>query len=490
MDILEKGIDLSYYQGNVDFETLAKKSDVEFVILRVGYRKSLDTMFFEYARQAKAAGIKIRAVYFFSYALTVGEAEAEATFCISNMKKAGLGTDTIVFYDFEYDTVNKANKAGVVLATDDCNAHAEAFCSIVKSLGYTPGIYANLDYYKNWYKKSIIAKYPLWLADYSGDPDYACSFHQVSSTGVMPGIKGYVDIDYYYGIQNGSNETEEPGVTAVDALNIMRSWIGRSQLDGTHKEIVDIYNSHTPRARSYSVKYTDHWCDTTVSAVFIKLHAVELIGGTECGVEEHTKLFKKAGIWYEDGTVTPKPGWIIVYNWDKTVQPNDGYADHIGFVEAVNGNTITTIEGNLSGYVARRTIKVADGRIRGYAAPKYSEETSGGKTIDELAKEVIGGQWGIGTARMNALTACGYDYDAVQARVNQILLGVPFDVYVNTAVLNIRTGPGTNYSATGVYTGKGRFTIVSKQDGVGSKTGWGKLSDGRGWIALDYTTRK
>ena len=44
-----------------------------------------------------------------------------------------------------------------------------------------------------------------------------------------------------------------------------------------------------------------------------------------------------------------------------------------------------------------------------------------GKSIDELAREVIRGDWGNGNDRKNRLTAAGYDYAAVQARVNQLL---------------------------------------------------------------------
>jgi len=57
-----------------------------------------------------------------------------------------------------------------------------------------------------------------------------------------------------------------------------------SRSAGTHKPIIDIYNSYTPRARGYKVTYSDAYCDTTISAAFIKLNAVNLIGGTECGV--------------------------------------------------------------------------------------------------------------------------------------------------------------------------------------------------------------
>lgn len=65
----------------------------------------------------------------------------------------------------------------------------------------------------------------------------------------------------------------------------------------------------------------------------------------------------------------------------------------------------------------------------------------------------------------------------------------PFFVRVDIARLNIRTGPGIDYSLTGKYTGKGAFTIVEVSNGTGSDSGWGKLKSGAGWISLDYATK-
>ena len=166
------------------------------------------------------------------------------------------------------------------------------------------------------------------------------------------------------------------GVTSQQVIHVMKDWIGMSRAKKTHKPIIDLYNSYKPLARGYKVSYTDDYCDVTVSAAFIKLNAVNLIGGTECGVEEHINLFKKKGIWNENGTVTPKPGYIICYNWDDGTQPNNGWADHIGIVESVNtGNrTLTVIEGNMSGgVVGERTIPIGWGYIRGYACPRYAD---------------------------------------------------------------------------------------------------------------------
>lgn len=159
------------------------------------------------------------------------------------------------------------------------------------------------------------------------------------------------------------------GATAKQAIQLMQSWIGSDK-----RKIIDIYNDHKPLAKNYYVLYTDAWCDTTISALFITLGCPEIIGGTECGVERHIQLFKQYGIWIEDGTITPEPGYIITYNWDDSTQPNDGYADHIGLVEKVEGTQITVIEGNYNNAVRRRTIPVGWGYIRGYAIPQYTKE--------------------------------------------------------------------------------------------------------------------
>ena len=66
---------------------------------------------------------------------------------------------------------------------------------------------------------------------------------------------------------------------------------------------------------------------------------------------------------------------------------------------------------------------------------------------------------------------------------------LPYLVRVDINNLNIRKGPGTNYSVTGAYTGTGAFTIVEVSNGTGSKTGWGRLKSGAGWICLDFTKR-
>lgn len=234
------------------------------------------------------------------------------------------------------------------------------------------------------------------------------------------------------------------GATAQDVLNVIRSWLGFSEYNGNFKIIIDLYNSVKPLPRRYTVKYTDEWCDATVSAAAIKAGAQDIIG-RECGCEQHIAIFKEKGIWIEDGTIRPEPGYVIVYNWGDFTQPNDGYSDHIGYVESVSGNIITVIEGNKNVSVERRNIPVGWGYIRGYAKPKYDNSSSKpnppqqpSKTITEIAEDVIKGVYGNGDTRKNAIESMGYDYYKVQKEVNRILSGKPSENTESTVKYTVK----------------------------------------------------
>ena len=364
-----RGIDVSYWQGTIDWAKV-KAAGIRFAVIREGYRKTIDEKFIENVKGATAQGLTVM-VYHFIYTDGASIKEnAEST--VNNLKKAGLvPASTMIFADLEYDTWTKN---GETCTKERCSQYTKQYLEELKALGCQKlGIYANIDYWRNYYTDELKQAYPLWLADYAGNPDFTCIMQQYSSSGAVAGISGNVDMNWLFNQSylSGNATVEVDGVTANDVLDVMRSWLGFSEANGKFKQIIDLYNSHKPLARGYKVKYSDEWCDTCVSAAAIKAGAVDLIG-TECGCEEHVKIFKKLGIWNEDGTVTPEPGWIIVYNWDDSTQPNDGYSDHIGYVEEVVDGVITAIEGNKGEAVARRRLAVGDGNIRGYAMPRYA----------------------------------------------------------------------------------------------------------------------
>lgn len=199
-----------------------------------------------------------------------------------------------------------------------------------------------------------------------------------------------------------------------------QAWLGKNEADGSHKEVIDIYNSNKPLARGYAVKYTDAWCAAFVSAVAIKLGYTDIIP-TECGCPSMIALMKSKGIWVENDAHVPSAGDIIFYDWqDSGVGDNGGSADHVGIVERVVGDTINVIEGNYSSSVKRRYLRVDAKTIRGYGVPKYDTQPVTTKTITQIAREVLKGKWGNGSARKANLTAAGYDYNAVQKEVNRL----------------------------------------------------------------------
>ena len=150
----------------------------------------------------------------------------------------------------------------------------------------------------------------------------------------------------------------------------------------------------------------------------------------------------KYGTWFLKYSQAVQPGDIIMFRYS-SLNPIDKYsASHVGIVEAVNGNTLTTLEGNVEGWgdnwacnstFKRKTRYLNDSSVYSFFRPKWKVSTSTAttvkktntvkKTVDELAKEVIQGKWSAGDERKQKLTAAGYDYSAVQTRVNEMLSG-------------------------------------------------------------------
>ena len=153
-------------------------------------------------------------------------------------------------------------------------------------------------------------------------------------------------------------------------LRAAASLVGVRGGSAAHQQLVNDYNSVRPLPVGYAVKNTDDWCDVFVTTIFQREGLSDLVG-RECGVERHIQIFKRLGIWNEDGGSTPKAGDIITFNWDQDSQPNNGFADHIGIVESVSNGVIHTIEGNSNDQVRRKTYQIGHGNIRGFASPRY-----------------------------------------------------------------------------------------------------------------------
>ena len=227
-------------------------------------------------------------------------------------------------------------------------------------------------------------------------------------------------------------------------LNQAKSWIGLNEKDGSHKQIIDAYNNHLPRARGYKVKYTDNWCATFVSACAIKTNLINIIP-LECSCGEMIELAKQMNIWNEDGKRSPNVGDIIMYDWDK----KDGWPEHVGIVESVTNNQITVIEGNKNNAVGRRGINIGNASIRGYIQPNYD----GSVTNNQPSKPIS-------------------DEKAVN-----------YQVKVNTkSGVNCRTEPNTDGAKITAYANGTELTITKESNG------WG-YANNTGWVSLEYCVK-
>ena len=155
-----------------------------------------------------------------------------------------------------------------------------------------------------------------------------------------------------------------------------KAWLGCNEADGSHRQIVDVYNSHRPLARGYALKYTDAWCAGFVSAVAIKLGLTDIMP-TEVGVWNMIELYRKLGRWQESDSYVPKPGDVIMYAWsDNGVGDCTSGASHVGIVVACDGKTITVIEGNKANADGYREIAVKGRYIRGFGLPDYASKAT------------------------------------------------------------------------------------------------------------------
>lgn len=223
------------------------------------------------------------------------------------------------------------------------------------------------------------------------------------------------------------------GYSRQKVVDLANSWVGKKEADGSHKSIIDIYNS-LPAAqlpRRTKMQYNWAWCACTWSALAIKLKYLAIMP-IEISCYYMIEAAKKMGVWQENDAYTPKPGDAILYDWDDSGSgDNKGNPDHVGTVTYVNKESgyMVVTEGNYSNAVKKRTISINGRFIRGFVCPKYDADTvaappqESGKTISQIAHEVIAGQWGNGAARKKALEEKGYNFDKVQEEVNRILNG-------------------------------------------------------------------
>lgn len=196
---MTNGIDVSAYQGNIDWYRVT----ADFAIIRAGYGDSAsgrDAKFEQNYAGCEENSIS-KGCYWFSYAMTEDEAEAEARALLEVIR--GKRFEFPVFYDVE-------NQSQFKLGSRRVSAIIRAFLKVMEDSGYLAGLYMSAFYLNTVVEKDIIDGYPIWVADYStvntfngnygiwqygiaGSPQF-----NTTNAASVPGVDGECDLDRCY----------------------------------------------------------------------------------------------------------------------------------------------------------------------------------------------------------------------------------------------------------------------------------------------------
>ena len=235
-----KGIDVSSYQGNIDWGKV--KSQIDFAIIRLGYGDNVerqdDSYFIKNVNGCINNNIPF-GVYIYSYALNLGGSESiqsevdHTKKMLSKISKKPF----CVYIDMEDDSTIKLGKT---MLTN----FALEFCKQIKNVGYKAGVYANENWFRNYLQVSTIASfgYSIWCAKYSSNkPNITSNYDiwQYSSTGRINGINGNVDMNYMYNNIISNQSTSEKTIDEL-AREVIAGKYGNGE--ARKKALGDKYN--------------------------------------------------------------------------------------------------------------------------------------------------------------------------------------------------------------------------------------------------------
>ncbi len=449
-----KGIDVSAWQGKIDWKTVADYG-MGFAILRITEAGNVvDSQFENNLAGCNKYNIPV-GVYKYSYAMTIAEIQREARKVVSTLN--GRRIQFPVFLDLEYNNQKS-------LGSESIHKMADAFREIVEAAGYKFAIYCNVDWYENVIC-SHLKKYDFWIARYPANddgwlqerlrPDFGVGW-QYSSKAKIPGISGTVDRNVFY--KDYSEETEKKEETTVNKLQ-------------EHTKLGDYYANNggtKPYLEKKSNAYLDDftknagnknytkfardvnnwnqpgcqgqpWCAVyqfwKLVKVFGLTKALQIMGGGFYNCQSVTRHAKQKGTWHS----TPKKGALIIFR----------NGSHIGSVNSYDTTYVYTNEGNTSsvpGVVANggacrnKKYKLTDSAIDGYVWIDY------GTTEDQKSTET-----------------------AVQLSKVPKWVGM-----VNTAELNVRSWPGKENPTIKKYPYLAQNNLIDVCDTI-------KAADGSTW---------
>lgn len=196
------GIDVSSYQGDIDWKAVADSRNIDFAMIRVGYRGygsegklDTDSRYEDNLKGAQENKVPM-GVYFFTEAINYDEGVEEANYVLSLIEDYNVTYPVVI--DTEY--VNDSNARANDISNSDRTDAIVGFCETIKASGHTPMIYAS----RNWFVQNMdidrLGEYELWVAQYANVPYFPYKFTgwQYTYEGSVPGIEAPVDINVWF----------------------------------------------------------------------------------------------------------------------------------------------------------------------------------------------------------------------------------------------------------------------------------------------------
>ena len=448
-----KGIDVSAWQGKIDWKTVADYG-MDFAILRITEAGNVvDSQFENNLAECNKYNIPV-GVYKYSYAMTIAEIQSEAHKVVSTLN--GRKIQFPVFLDLEYNNQRS-------LGSESIHKMADAFREIVEAAGYKFALYCNVDWY-NTVICSHLKKYDFWIARYPANddgwlqerlrPDFGVGW-QYSSKAKIPGISGSVDRNVFYKDYTEEVKKEEITADKLEKHTKLGNYYANNggtkpylekksnaYLDDFTKNAGD--NNYTKFARDVNNWNQpgcqgQPWCAVYQFWKLVKVlgltKALQIMGGGFYNCKNVTAHAKQKGTWHS----IPKKGALIIFR----------NGSHMGSVNSFDSTYVYTNEGNTSsvaGVVANggacrnKKYKLTDSAIDGYVWIDY------GTTADQKSAET-----------------------AVQLSKVPKWVGM-----VNTAELNVRSWPGKENPTIKKYPYLAQNNLIDVCDTI-------KAADGSTW---------
>lgn len=193
MSVYEEGIDVSRYQGTIDWAAVYNAGK-RFAIVRLGSSNQngpyIDPYFETNVKQAQQAGLRVGA-YYYTYAKTEDEVIRELSLFLEALE--GHQLEYPVYVDMEETSLTSLGKEKITQLI-------QFAMDILDQKGWYPGYYSYTEFLRQYIDYEKLKDYPLWVADYRGYVGHAGDYGmwQYSSVGSVDGISGNVDLDYSY----------------------------------------------------------------------------------------------------------------------------------------------------------------------------------------------------------------------------------------------------------------------------------------------------